>query len=60
MGGTKDKRQEPGEPREERGRPQPPSQDPVHPEPITPARSRRAEEKGRRRDERRHRDEDGS
>ncbi|MFF5703748.1 hypothetical protein ACFY7H_14750 [Streptomyces sp. NPDC012794] len=56
MGGTKDTRQGPGERREERQPPQPPSQDPVHPEPVTASRSKRAEEKGRRLEEERRRE----
>ncbi|OKI62568.1 hypothetical protein [Streptomyces sp. MJM1172] len=51
MGGMKDKRQEPGKGREEQQRPQRAGQDPVHPEPRTPSRGQRPEEKERRREE---------
>ncbi|WP_328738234.1 hypothetical protein OHA91_39070 [Streptomyces erythrochromogenes] len=56
MGGTQDKRQEPGKVREEQQRPQRPQrpgQDPVHPEPGMPSRGgQRPEDMERRRDER--------
>ncbi|MBT2545793.1 hypothetical protein J7E99_38475 [Streptomyces sp. ISL-44] len=51
MGGTQDKRQEPGKGREEQQRPQRPGQDPVHPQPGQPSRGKGPEETKRRRED---------
>ncbi|WP_030723772.1 hypothetical protein [Streptomyces sp. NRRL F-2580] len=51
MGGTQDKRQEPGKGREEQQRPQRPGQDPVHPQPGQPSRGKSPEETKRRRED---------
>lgn len=58
MGGTQDKRQEPGKGREEQQRPQRPGQDPVHPQPGQPSRGKSPDENKRRREEDLLRDED--
>lgn len=51
MGGTQDKRQEPGKGREEQERPQRPGQDPAHPQPGQPSRGKSPEEIKRRRED---------
>ncbi|MDJ0465871.1 hypothetical protein [Streptomyces sp. H27-C3] len=51
MGGTQDKRQEPGKGRGEQEHPRRPGQDPVHPEPGTPPRGKSPEELKRRRED---------
>ncbi|WP_331732770.1 hypothetical protein OG592_42390 (plasmid) [Streptomyces avidinii] len=56
MGGQQDKRRQPGEGREEQLGHQRPGQDPVHPEPGTPARGGQHPQEGERSHEGREED----